>query len=216
VTDDKDAQDTCETIVVTRKPSMPPTTPIVDGPLSGNKTIEYAYTAVSTDPDNDSIQYVFEWGDGEITTTEFLSNGTITTQFHSWNEAGIYTITVKATDNETYSGDAKMTVLIDSCLVGELGYLLDTNSDGVYDLFRNDETGVETAVEQQGAGNYSIDSNGDGIWDYTYGAVTETLTAISEEDIPTAGRTQWFFIAILVIALTIIAIIVYLYKKNYF
>lgn len=216
VTDDKDAEDTYETTAVISQPSMPPTTPIVDGPLSGDKNTEYNYTAVSTDLDNDTIQYVFDWDDGEINTTDFLPNGTMTTQYHSWNEAGIYMITVKATDNETYSGEAKITVLIDACLVGELGYFVDTNNDEVYDLFRNDETGIETVVEQQDNGNYSIDIDGDGMWDYNYDPVAGTITARGEDKTSTPEEMQWAFIAIIAIALAIIATIVYFYKKGYF
>jgi len=216
VTDDKDAQDIYETIVDIRQPSIPPTQPVVNGPTSGNKKIEYPYTAVSTDSDNDTIQYVFDWDDGKITTTIFLTNGTNTTQYHSWNEPGMYTIKVKATDNETYSGEAKITVLIDACLVGELGYFVDTNDDGVYDLFCNDETSVETVVEQQESGNYLLDADGDGVWDYTYNPVAGTVAARGGENKRTAGEIQWSFIAILVIALAIIVVIIYFYKKNYF
>ena len=98
-------------LLVISKPNIPPTAPEVDGTSSGAQNTEYTYTAVSTDADNDTIQYLFDWGDGEKTKTDFLPNGTATTQTHSWATAGEYTISVKAYDNEGKTSTASLDVI---------------------------------------------------------------------------------------------------------
>ena len=214
VTDDDGFTDTDTVNVEIVKANNPPTKPQVQGLTTGSKNTEYTYTAVSTDGDNDTIQYIFNWDDGTNTTTDFLPNGTMTTQRHSWNEAGIYTITVRVTDNITISGETKKTVLIDAYLFGDLGYFIDNNGDGIYDLFCNDTAKIETAVELQGNGTYLIDINGDKAWDFFYDQVSGTITPFTEEETKEEGFLP--FIALIVIALAIIAAIVYFYKKEYF
>lgn len=51
--------------------------------------------------------------------------------------------------------------------VGDVGYLVDSNSDTVFDVFYCNETGEVTNVELR-AGNYLIDFNGDNNWDFIY------------------------------------------------
>ena len=183
----------------------PPIKPVIDGPKTGNKNTNYEYTAVSTDPDNDSIQYIFDWDDGEETTTEFLSNGTATNQMHSWTSAGEYTISVSAYDKQTESGSTKYTVLIDVWPIDNDidGYLGDDDSDGIYDYFYNSETTEKTDVEQQEDGTYLIDIDGDGDWDYIYDIETDTheeyIEPESEED-----NTALYILALLIILLLII------------
>ena len=59
-----------------------PTAPIVSGPQNGTQNQKYAYTAVSFDEDNDTIQYHFDWGDGSENTTEFLPNNNHALLYH--------------------------------------------------------------------------------------------------------------------------------------
>ncbi len=106
VKDDEGASDDDESYAIISQPNLPPTDPIVNGPENGTQNTEYNFTAQSTDLDiNDTIQYIFEWGDGETTTTEFLPSGTATTQTHSWADPGEYTINVTAYDNATASSE---------------------------------------------------------------------------------------------------------------
>jgi hypothetical protein len=183
----------------------PPTKPVIDGPTTGHKNTEYEYTAVSTDPDNDSIQYIFDWDDGEKTTTEFLSNGTVTNQTHSWTSAGEYTISVKAFDNITESGSTEYTVLIDIWPIDNdiNGYLEDDDSDGIFDYFYNSETGNKTDVELQDDGTYLIDIDNDGDWDYVYDVDTDTHTDYEKPD-SEEDNTALYILALLIILLLII------------
>ena len=217
VKDGPGATNTDETTATIAIPNSPPTNPTVNGEPTGTKNTEYTYIAVSTDGDNDTIKYIFNWDDGTNTTTDFLPNGTKTTQNHSWNDAGRYTITVQATDNETYSQTTELIVMIDAIDVGDLGYLTDDDGDEIYDMFHNNTIGIETAVELQDDGTYLIDNDGDGVWDYNYNTTSGVITQYLGETIAGTGDgLQWSFIAVIGIALAIIAVIIYLYKKGSF
>jgi hypothetical protein len=77
----------------------PPTTPTIDGPITGAVGISYEFTVVSTDPDNDTIYYYIDWDDG--TYADWIgpyTSGEIVTVYHSWDTADVYSITAKAKD----------------------------------------------------------------------------------------------------------------------
>ena len=78
----------------------PPDKPIIDGPNSGLINIEYNFTAVTSDPDDDNVSYYFDWGDGKNSGwTDFIPSGIIVNLSHSWAKSGTYTIKVKAKDD---------------------------------------------------------------------------------------------------------------------
>ena len=176
VTDDDGAKDTDETSAVILQANNPPTHPTISGPTKGHTGTIYTFTAVSNDADNDSIQYIVDWGDSTTNTSEFLPNGTICIMNHSWMGAGIYLISMKAYDNYTESGLAYFIGLIDIQYCGDIGYLIDNHSGGTYDLFYCNESGNKISVGQKD-GKYLIDTNGDGNWEYTFN-LTEGLAAI--------------------------------------
>ena len=79
------------------QPPIKPDKPI--GELISDKNIIQNYSVVTTDPDNDSIYYLFDWGDG--TYSEWLGpygSGEICNVTKKWNNAGNYLIKVKAKD----------------------------------------------------------------------------------------------------------------------
>jgi PKD repeat protein len=167
VTDNKGATNNDTTTCVIT-PNRPPTKPIITGPINGTKNTKNTYTAVSTDADNNTIQYTFDWGDSLSQSSGFLPNGISFTADHSWATAGRYDVTVTVTDNQTESS-SKITVYIDAKKTDDIGYLLDTNGDGIYDTFYSNISKQSTTVQKKD-GNYNIDSNGDGTWDYTFDA----------------------------------------------
>jgi hypothetical protein len=187
VTDNKSATGTDYTTAVVTRANNPPTKPtLTGGPpgASGNKNISYDFQAVSTDADNDTIKYIFSWDDGQTITTGFFANGTAATQSHTWSAAGRYVISVKASDNKTESGTTSIAILIDAQYVGDLGYLIDTNGDGVYDQFYSNSTGLTTPVELQDDGTYLINSDDNSDWDYLYDPQTKQVTTypVKEEN----------------------------------
>ena len=81
----------------------PPSIPTIKDTTSGNRETTYFYTTMSTNADNDTISYTFNWGDDTTNSSRFLPNGTIYKAIHKWISAGIYTVNVIATDNKTTS-----------------------------------------------------------------------------------------------------------------
>ena len=168
VTDDDGATNTDTTTCTITQPNRPPTQPIITGPTNGTRNILYMYSALSTDADNDTVQYTFDWGDSVIQPSRFLPCSTSYTVNHSWTVAGRYRITVIATDNHTVSS-SELIVYIDALQANGIGYLLDNNSDGVYDAFYSDVSQQTLSIQKEGD-SFPIDSDGDGDWEYTYTA----------------------------------------------
>jgi PKD repeat protein len=107
VTDNEGATNTDTTTCIISQniiqPNRPPTKPIITATITGSTNTQYTYTVVSTDPDNDMIQYTFDWGGLATQSSGFLPNGTSYTVNHSWTNPGPHTITVTVTDNQTES-----------------------------------------------------------------------------------------------------------------
>ena len=84
---------------ITESTNQPPNTPSTpSGPTSGNILIFYGFSATTTDPDGDSIYYIYDWGDGTQTQTQLLSSGTNGYYAHSWMSPNSYLVKVKAVD----------------------------------------------------------------------------------------------------------------------
>ena len=82
----------------------PPDAPTIDGPTSGEPQVEYDFTFVTSDPEEDDIWYKIDWGDGNV--TDWIGpyeNEQVITRSHSWSENGIYQIKAKAKDSQTES-----------------------------------------------------------------------------------------------------------------
>ncbi|MCX6672142.1 MAG: PKD domain-containing protein, partial [Euryarchaeota archaeon] len=212
VTDNEGATNTDTTTVVITQPNRPPTKPIITGPTNGMKNTMYTFTAVSTDLDNDTINYRFDWGEPISPSSGYLPNGTSFTVNHSWTSAGRYSVIVTVTDNQTESS-SKITVYIDAVQTGDIGYLTDDNGDGSYDTFHNGTTSQNTIVSKTGS-NYLIDSNGDGIWDYTFDALNGLTTY--QEPSKTPGFENVLFIGVFIAAVIcgfIVAVVLWKKKK---
>jgi hypothetical protein len=76
-----------------------PDIPIVTGPINGNAGISHEYNFTASDPDNDTIFYTIDWGDG--TSTNWIGpypSGVQVSWSHSWDTSGTYLVKVKAKD----------------------------------------------------------------------------------------------------------------------
>jgi len=178
VTDNKGETDLDITYAyITDLPNSPPTPPIINGTTRGAICTRYNFTTCSTDQDNDSIQYIIDWGDdSELTSSYFLTNTMNYITNHSWIYPGIFILTAYAIDEKyVASSPTKKTMLIDTIYCGYLGYMTDYTNDSIYDLFHSNITGEETTVEQFD-GLYLIDVNNDGECDYLYDVITSNLT----------------------------------------
>jgi hypothetical protein len=79
--------------------NLQPNKPILTGPPTGKINTEYNYFINATDPDNDTISYYVDWGDG--TVTGWLGpyhSGTPISEPHTWQQTGSYAIKAKCKD----------------------------------------------------------------------------------------------------------------------
>ena len=82
------------------KKNNPPNKPKKpSGPNSGNIGVLYNFITSGTDPDNDRLQYRFNWGDGTFSKwTSLASSGDSISSSKKWNKAGTYTIKAQTRD----------------------------------------------------------------------------------------------------------------------
>jgi len=106
-------------------PNNPPNKPTKpEGPTTGKVKETLYYSTVTTDPDEDSLEYLIDWGDG--TDTGWLgpiTSGTPFENFHSWDEPGTYQIKAKARDIPSYeesewSDPLTVTITLDMTIPG--------------------------------------------------------------------------------------------------
>jgi hypothetical protein len=84
-------------LCTTNAPPLPPGAPT--GPVTGTIGIDYSFSAVTTDPEEDQIFYMFDWGDG--TASDWIgpyNSGAPGNAMHHWDSAGTYEIKAKAKD----------------------------------------------------------------------------------------------------------------------
>jgi PKD repeat protein len=82
----------------------PPGSPIVTGPTEGGINIDYQFTTVAVDPNEDRIRYKFEWGDGTTSDwTDYNSSGQPVSEWHTYTDPGTYEIVVHAEDKDKMS-----------------------------------------------------------------------------------------------------------------
>ncbi|RLF40407.1 MAG: hypothetical protein DRN12_05450 [Thermoplasmata archaeon] len=202
--------DTIE-IQVTATGNYPPENLDVLGPTSGDKDAFYSYNISATDPDGDSVKYIIDWGDGSSDTSSLMISGVTFTISHNWSSAGLFTITVYAEDEHgARSNSVTFTMSISVQPVGDIGYLIDKDSDNSYDTFHNSATGQETPVAKDDAGKYLIDSNGDDTWDYIYDVDTDTLNEYNQP----SNLDLTLLLAILALIGAIILIILLLLRRR--
>ena len=100
VIDDDDKEDTDDATVTITEANTAPNKPAKPtGQASGKPGTEYEYSSQTTDPENDQVEYLFDWGDD--TDSGWLGlqdSGTQVTASHIWDEKGDYEIKVKARD----------------------------------------------------------------------------------------------------------------------
>jgi len=79
-----------------------PTTPSAPiGPSSGLPDFTYTFTASTTGPSGDSIQYQFDWGDGQKSLWSWsVPSGRSVTASHAWSATGTYPVTVRALNSQ--------------------------------------------------------------------------------------------------------------------
>jgi len=116
---------------------------------------------------------------------------------------------VKAYDNETDSAATKLTVLIDTHWVKDIGYLIDDDSDGNYDAFYSNSTKNQTDINKQDDSTYLIDNDGDGDWDYVYNIKAGIFTECTSEK-TSENNAIWYALGVGILLAIIVLIIIFL------
>jgi len=82
-----------KSFTITQNSNQAPSTPTITGPASGQIGQNLSFSASSSDPEGDTIQYRFDWGDGNISAWGSSS------QSHSWSSPGSYCVKAQAKDS---------------------------------------------------------------------------------------------------------------------
>jgi len=85
-------------LIPASNPPEKPQTP--DGQNSGRVNVEYRYTTTCNEPDGDQVRYLFDWGDGNTTITEYYTSGETIRESYKWNEQGTFNIRIRAQDDK--------------------------------------------------------------------------------------------------------------------
>ena len=87
--------------------NFPPYPPIIiSGPSFGGPGINHTFSAITSDPEEDDVYYMWDWGDGNF--SDWIGPFDITTPIetnYSWNNSGEYEIKVRAKDVHNATGD---------------------------------------------------------------------------------------------------------------
>ena len=76
-----------------------PSAPEINGETNGESELNYPYTFVSIDPEDEDVFYYIDWGDGNV--EEWIGSfpsGSIQTVYHTYYDQGTYLIKAKAKD----------------------------------------------------------------------------------------------------------------------
>jgi hypothetical protein len=68
------------------------------GSNSGYVYTSYVYSTSTTDPKGDDVRYIFYWGDGSNTVTNWYESGNTVSASHQWSKPGTYYVQVQAQD----------------------------------------------------------------------------------------------------------------------
>ena len=103
VTDNRGGRTSDNTIVIITKPNQPPQQPIIYGPQFGFTNHNYLYAIISSDADDEQLNFIVDWGDGSIDESGFRPWSTQLDIEHTWDEPGEYQIKVTASDGQSQS-----------------------------------------------------------------------------------------------------------------
>jgi hypothetical protein len=94
--------DASKSIYLSYVPYHPPNQPTITGPTIGVVGGFYQFIVVTTDPQNDTISYYVDWGDGSNSGWTFpAASGTPINVSHAWSTAGLFMVKEKARNTHT-------------------------------------------------------------------------------------------------------------------
>ncbi len=98
-------------VIANGKPNAPIS---LFGASLGYTGIPLSYFTLANDQDNDKVCYAFNWGDGTLSTTDFVDSGSVERASHVWSKAGTYQVKGNAIDSKgarsIWSGSLNITI----------------------------------------------------------------------------------------------------------
>lgn len=191
------------------KPNLPPSQPEISGTINGKVNEQYQYTVVSYDEDGDNLSYNASFGDNTYSESNFTEQSKQVNFIHVWKNPGEYKIKVSSYDGLTKSQSAELHVFIDVILIDNTikGYLVDTDSNGVYDKFEDYDTGNRTNVKQEDTNSYLIDEDGDDLFDSIYGTISGSLSKYTKNPDGPGINTSLILIIAIFLCISIVSIL---------
>lgn len=207
-------------------PNIPPnipSNPIPTDSLTGVE-LDINFYWSGGDPDGDIVYYDVYLGLGNSNLSILVSNGQLETSFYpgilsynstyywqiiavdehgasSWGP--IWSFTTKEEINNIY-------------YCKNLGYFIDTDSDGIFDLFYSNQTGIKTVTEKRQDGYYLINNDMDSDWDFKYNFQTDILSSYFSENVPLKqlDNIVYYLLIIGIVIVVILLIAISLGKKR--
>lgn len=169
--------------------NQPPTKPIIEGPsaLTAFVGVDQNFVGTASDPENDPLDWIWSWGDGNTTRLSTASGiGQVSTT-HNWSSTGIYTVTLTVDDstNVVTSDPVQVTVVP---LTSETGTIAGTVTD------TSNNQPVESASVTVSPGGFTQTTDAQGHYSLVVPVGTYTVTAsrslygsVSKENIDVAA-----------------------------
>jgi len=86
---------------------LPPSKPVIEGPIKGNLDTKYDFTFTSTDPQDQQVSYWIDWDDRTTPVwSSFQASGTPFEANHTWTTKNTFIIKAKA--KNTYGIESEM------------------------------------------------------------------------------------------------------------
>jgi nitroreductase len=191
----------------------PPSNPVVSGPSSGQRGIQYNYTVVSIDPDNDEVYYFADWGDGSNSGwTGPYPSDLIITMNHTWSQPGLFTVRIKAKDTQNLESNwTSITMFINGPvlnikILGGVSINAIINNTGTADAINvtwNVKCDGGLVFPRQTTGTASLIPMDDQYrlrpWIIGLGRSTITVSATTDDGITAATTVNAFFLMFIVV-----------------
>ena len=101
--------------------NRPPLNPIIEGQYSAYVDELCNFTITSSDPDEDKIKYIVDWGDYSVNSSNYIFNESYNIS-HKWSSSGYYTINVEVRDYNLSSFSDKTIIIRDKYIPNNSQY----------------------------------------------------------------------------------------------
>jgi len=157
-----------------------------DGPSQGVPRKLHVFTVAADDPEEDSIRYEFDWGDGDTSLSPWSRSGAGADAAHAWTQNGTYQLRVRAQDIwGSYSAWSEPYPFVAMSEPGDLiwRYLIGTDAEMCSPAIGADGTVYIAAYseEPEGAFLYALNPDSTLCWRTRVGDYVQTSPAVGPD-----------------------------------